>query len=184
MITTKEEEIANLIRHYGDDPSRDGMRNTPSRHLKAMEYLTSGYKKTLKEVTNNALFKTDMQEMVIIRDIELYSLCEHHMLPFMGKCHIGYIPKNKVLGLSKFGRIVDMFSHRFQIQEGLTQQIADAIMSVTSAQGVGVVIEAKHMCMMMRGIQKQHSSMITSVMLGSFQDNQNTRNEFLNLIKQ
>jgi GTP cyclohydrolase IA len=183
MSIEQQEKIAEFIRHCGDDPTREGMANTPQRHLKAMEFLTSGYKMSLPEVINGALFASDISDMVIVRDIEFYSLCEHHLLPFMGKCHIGYIPNGKVLGLSKFGRVVDMFAHRFQIQEGLSKQIADAIYSVTQASGVGVIIEAKHTCMMMRGIQKQHSCMATSVMLGSFRDNQDTRNEFLNLVR-
>lgn len=181
-MTVTEHQIAEFIRHCGDDPTREGMKDTPKRHIKAMEFLTSGYKQSLPEVINNALFESDMNEMVVVKDIEFYSLCEHHLLPFMGKCNIGYIPNGKVLGLSKFGRIVDMFAHRFQIQEGLCKQIAETIHSVTEAAGVGVIIEAKHMCMMMRGIQKQHSCMTTSVMLGSFRDNQNTRNEFLKLV--
>ena len=183
MKNEHEQQIIDFIRHCGDDPTREGMLDTPKRHIKSMEFLTSGYHKKLDDVINNALFNSEMNEMIIIKDIEFYSLCEHHLLPFMGKCHIGYIPNGKVLGLSKFGRIVDMFAHRFQIQEGLSQQIADTIQSVTNAKGVGVVLEAKHMCMMMRGIQKQHSCMTTSVMLGSFRKNTNTRNEFLSLLR-
>ena len=176
------EQIAHLIRHCGDNPERDGMLDTPKRHLKAMEYLTSGYNQTLEEVVNNALFESDAKEMVLVKDIELYSLCEHHLLPFIGKCHVAYLPNGKVLGLSKVARIVDMYAHRFQIQENMTNQIAKSIQKCTSADGVAVVIEAKHMCMMMRGVQKQNSLMTTSAMLGTFSDNQNTRNEFLQLL--
>jgi GTP cyclohydrolase I len=147
-----------------------------------MQFLTDGYQKDLKEVVNNAVFESDTDEMVIVQDIEFYSLCEHHVLPFIGRCHIAYVPNGKVLGLSKFARIVDMYARRLQIQEGLTKQIADAVLEVTNAKGVGVIMEGKHMCMMMRGVQKQNSSMITSVMLGAFRNSQNTRNEFLRLI--
>ncbi|WP_299080055.1 GTP cyclohydrolase I FolE [uncultured Paraglaciecola sp.] len=178
-----------LASHYtdilsilGEDVSRDGLIDTPKRAAKAMQFLTDGYEKDLNDVVNGAVFEADTDEMVIVQDIEFYSLCEHHILPFIGRCHISYLPKGKVLGLSKFARIVDMYARRLQIQEGLTKQIADAVQQVTGASGVGVVMEGKHMCMMMRGVQKQNSSMITSVMLGSMRTSDATRNEFLRLI--
>ncbi|GAB5381458.1 MAG: GTP cyclohydrolase I FolE [Aliiglaciecola sp.] len=178
-----------LTHHYsqilsilGEDVNREGLLDTPKRAAKAMKFLTDGYQKELKDVINDAIFEADTDEMVIVQDIEYYSLCEHHVLPFIGRCHIAYIPNGKVLGLSKFARIVDMYARRLQIQEGLTKQIADAVQEVTGAKGVGVVMEGKHMCMMMRGVQKQNSSMITSVMLGSFRNSQATRTEFLRLI--
>ena len=147
-----------------------------------MQFLTDGYEKNLDDVVNGAIFEADTDEMVVIQNIEYYSLCEHHILPFIGQCHIAYLPKGKVLGLSKFARIVDMYARRLQIQEGLTKQIADAIQEVTGAAGVGVIMEGKHMCMMMRGVQKQNSSMVTSVMLGGMRNSDATRNEFLRLI--
>ena len=148
-----------------------------------MQYLTRGYNQKLEDIVNGAVFESDISEMVVIKDVELYSMCEHHMLPFIGKCHIGYVPNGKVLGLSKFARIVDMFARRLQIQENMTKQIADAIMEVTNAKGVAVVIEAKHMCMMMRGVEKQNSSMTSSVMLGLMRERQATRDEFLQFIR-
>lgn len=179
-----------LARHYqaileglGENPQREGLLDTPMRAAKAMQYLCNGYEKNLDEVVNNALFESDSEEMVIVRDIELYSLCEHHLLPFIGKAHVAYIPTGRVIGLSKVARIVDMYARRLQIQENLTRQIADAVMSVTGAAGVGVVIEAKHMCMMMRGVEKQNSVMTSSAMLGSFRSSVNTRQEFLQLIR-
>ncbi|NWL78430.1 GTP cyclohydrolase I FolE [Pseudomonas taiwanensis] len=178
-----------LPRHYreillglGEDPDREGLRDTPKRAAKAMRYLCHGYEQSLEEIVNGALFASDNDEMVTVKDIELYSLCEHHLLPFIGKAHVAYIPTGKVLGLSKVARIVDMFARRLQIQENLTRQIADALQKVTGAAGVAVVIEAKHMCMMMRGVEKQNSVMSTSVMLGAFRESQNTRHEFLKLI--
>jgi GTP cyclohydrolase I len=147
-----------------------------------MSFLTRGYDETLEQVVNSALFDSETSEMILVQDIELYSMCEHHMLPFIGKCHVAYVPTGKVLGLSKVARIVDMYARRLQIQENLTKQIAEAIQEVTEASGVGVIIEAQHMCMMMRGVEKQNSKMKTSVMLGSFRDNQSTRMEFLSLI--
>jgi GTP cyclohydrolase I len=177
-----EKAYATIIEQVGEDLNRDGLLDTPARAAKAMAYLTKGYKQNLEEVVNNALFESDNSEMVLIKDIELYSLCEHHMLPFIGKAHVAYIPDGKVLGLSKIARIVDMYARRLQIQENMTQQIAEAIMSVTGAKGVGVVIEAKHMCMMMRGVEKQNGSMKTSMMLGTFRSKPETRAEFLSLL--
>lgn len=181
------EELANhykaILSELGEDPEREGLLDTPARASKAMSFLTKGYKENLDDLVNGAIFGSDNDQMVLVKDIELYSLCEHHLLPFIGKCHIAYIPSGKVLGLSKFARIVDMFARRLQIQENLTKQIADAVLSVTKARGVAVVIESKHMCMMMRGVEKQNSSMHSSVMLGAFRESQATRNEFLSLIK-
>ncbi|WP_276487166.1 GTP cyclohydrolase I FolE [Ectopseudomonas mendocina] len=178
-----------LSQHYreilvglGENPEREGLLDTPKRAAKAMQYLCHGYQQSLEEIVNGALFESDNDEMVIVKDIELYSLCEHHLLPFIGKAHVAYIPTGKVLGLSKVARIVDMYARRLQIQESLTKQIADAIQQVTNAAGVAVVIEAKHMCMMMRGVEKQNSVMSSSVMLGAFRDSCNTRHEFLQLI--
>lgn len=172
-----------IIAGIGENPDREGLRDTPKRAAKAMQFLTQGYGQSLDDLVNGAVFTSDTDEMVLVKDIELYSLCEHHLLPFIGKCHIAYLPNGKVLGLSKFARIVDMYAQRLQIQEELTRQIAEAIFQVTKARGVGVIIEANHLCMMMRGVQKQNSSMKTSVMLGSFRDNQSTRQEFFTLIK-
>lgn len=182
MSDILSEHYASILNILGEDTQRQGLVDTPSRAAKAMQFLTDGYQKNLQNIVNDAIFEADTDEMVIIQDIEYYSLCEHHMLPFIGRCHIAYIPDRKVLGLSKFARIVDMYARRLQIQEGLTKQIADAVLQVTGANGVGVIMEGKHMCMMMRGVQKQNSSMITSVMLGSFRTSQATRNEFLRLI--
>lgn len=177
-----EKAFADIIKSVGEDPNRDGLRDTPKRAAKAFEFLTEGYRRSIDEVVNNALFDSDCNEMVIVSDIELYSLCEHHLLPFIGKCHVAYIPSGKVLGLSKVARIVDLYARRLQIQEQLTTQIAQTVQDVTHAAGVGVIIEAKHMCMMMRGVEKQNSIMRTSAMLGEFQNNQATRQEFLALI--
>ena len=171
-----------IIEHVGEDPSRDGLLGTPGRAARAISFLTKGYRQNVDEVVNNALFESDLDEIVIVKDIELYSLCEHHILPFLGKCHVGYLPQGRVLGLSKVARIVDMYARRLQIQESLTQQIAHTILEVTGAAGVGVIVEAQHLCMAMRGVAKQHSSMQTSVMLGSFRDNPPTRSEFLRLV--
>lgn len=182
MPDSLQHHYSQILSILGEDVKRDGLTDTPARAAKAMQFLTDGYEKTLDQVINGAIFEADTDQMVVIQDIEYYSLCEHHILPFIGRCHIAYLPKGKVLGLSKFARIVDMFARRLQIQEGLTKQIADAILEVTGASGVGVVMEGKHMCMMMRGVQKQNSSMITSVMLGSFRNSQATRDEFLRLI--
>ena len=171
-----------LLAGIGEDAGRDGLRDTPRRAASALSFLTRGYQQDLDEVVNEALFETDLDEIVLVKDIELYSLCEHHLLPFIGKCHVGYLPKGRVLGLSKVARIVDMFARRLQIQETLTQQIAKTIMDVTNAAGVGVIIEAQHLCMAMRGVEKQHSTMKTSVMLGRFRDSPPTRSEFLQLV--
>lgn len=179
MIDTIASHYQAIIEGLGEDSSREGLRDTPMRAAKAMQFLTQGYGKKLDDVVNGAIFESDNDQMVTIRNIELYSLCEHHLLPFIGRCHIAYLPNGKVLGLSKFARIVDMYARRLQIQENLTRQIADAVQAVTNARGVGVIIEAKHMCMMMRGVEKQNSVMNTSVMLGAFRQSQATREEFL-----
>ena len=177
-----EEQFRSILEMIGEDTQRGGLLDTPARAAKAMTFLTRGYRETLDQVVNNALFESDTSEMILVQDIELYSMCEHHMLPFIGKCHVAYVPTGKVLGLSKVARIVDMYARRLQIQENLTKQIAEAIKKVTEASGVGVIIEAQHMCMMMRGVEKQNSKMKTSVMLGSFRDDPSTRMEFLSLI--
>ena len=178
-----KEHFASIIASIGEDLTRPGLLDTPDRAAKAFQFLTRGYNQTLEEVGNDALFPSDSEEMIMVKDIELYSLCEHHLLPFIGKAHVAYIPTGKVLGLSKVARIVDMFARRLQIQEQLTVQIAECIQQITGASGVGVIIEAKHMCMMMRGVEKQNSSMKTSAMLGSFRSNQATRSEFLSLLR-
>lgn len=177
-----KEEYSRIIEAIGEDVSRPGLKDTPARAAEAMRFLTRGYNQTVEEVVNGALFPSDSSEMVLVRDIELYSLCEHHLLPFIGKAHVAYVPTGKVLGLSKIARIVDMFARRLQIQEQLTIQIANTVEEVTGAAGVGVIIEARHMCMMMRGVEKQNSLMTTSAMLGAFRDNPSTRTEFLSLI--
>jgi len=178
-----EKSIRSLIKAIGEDPEREGLRDTPDRYARALRFLTQGYKARLDSVVNDAIFASTSDEMVIVRDIELYSLCEHHLLPFFGRAHVAYLPNRKVIGLSKIPRIVDMFARRLQIQENLTQQIAKSVQKVTRAKGVGVVIEAKHLCMMMRGVEKQNSSMTTSAMLGRFRDDHRTRTEFLTLIR-
>ncbi len=182
MSDSMAEHFRAIIEAVGEDPDRPGMVRTPQRAADAFRFLTRGYNQSLEDVVNGAIFPTDTDEMIIVKDIELYSMCEHHLLPFIGKCHVGYIPKGKVIGLSKIARIVDMFARRFQIQELLTKEIAQAIMKVIDAQGVGVVIQAQHLCMMMRGVEKQNSKMLTSTMLGSFRRDERTRNEFLSLI--
>lgn len=171
-----------ILKKIGEDPKREGLVDTPKRAANAMEFLTSGYHDNLQDIINGALFESDMNEMVIVKDIEMYSMCEHHLLPFFGKCHIGYLPNGKVLGLSKAARIVEFFARRLQIQERLTMEIAQCIEEITSARGVAVVVEAQHLCMMMRGVEKQNSSMITSVMLGDMRERTSTRSEFLMLV--
>ena len=178
-----QELIREIIGRFGEDPSRQGLLATPGRVEKSMAYLTSGYKENPTEILRGALFDEDYDEMVIVKDVEIFSLCEHHMLPFFGKVHVAYIPKGKVIGLSKIPRLVEVFARRLQIQERLTRQIADAIQNAIQPQGVGVVIEARHLCMMMRGIEKQHSSTVTSAMLGCFRQKE-TRLEFLSLVRQ
>ncbi len=171
-----------VLTELGENPEREGLLDTPKRAAKAMQFLTSGYTTDIKEVVNGAVFTSDNDEMVVVQGIEFYSLCEHHVLPFIGRCHIGYLPNGQVLGLSKFARIVDVFARRLQIQENMTKQIAEAVQEVTGCRGVGVIMEAQHMCMMMRGVQKQNSMMRTSVMLGDFRSNPATRDEFMRLI--
>ncbi len=177
-----EDIYLQLITALGEDPHRPGLRDTPKRAAKAMSYLTNGYSQSLQAIVNGAIFPSSTDEMVLVKDIEFYSLCEHHLLPFIGKAHIAYLPSGKVIGLSKIARIVDMYARRLQIQEELTRQIAEALLEVTQARGVGVVLEARHLCMMMRGVEKQASSMKTSVMLGGFRTDGRTRDEFLSLI--
>lgn len=182
MEQPAEQHYRAIIEAVGEDVDRDGLRDTPRRAAKAMAFLTRGYHQNVDEVVNGAVFDSPNNEVVIVRDIELYSLCEHHLLPFTGRAHVAYLPSGKVLGLSKIPRIVDMFARRLQIQETLTQQIGETIQQVTDARGVGVVIEAKHLCAMMRGVEKQNSSMTTSWMHGRFRDDPRTRSEFLTLI--
>jgi GTP cyclohydrolase I len=178
-----EEQWKKIIEAIGEDPNREGLLKTPERAAKAFKFLTRGYHQDVEELVNNAIFTSDTDEMVIVRNIELYSMCEHHMLPFIGKAHVAYLPQGKVIGLSKIARIVDLFARRLQIQEVLTKQIADCVNTAIGAAGVGVVIEAKHMCMMMRGVEKQNSIMTTSCMMGKFRDQVQTREEFLRLIR-
>lgn len=175
-------QFKQIIEAMGEDLSRPGLIDTPERAAKAYSFLTRGYQQNIDQVVNNALFPSDSNDMVIVKDVELFSMCEHHMLPFIGKAHVGYLPDGKVLGLSKIARIVDMYSRRLQIQEQLSTQIAETIAQVTGAKGVGVIIEAKHLCMMMRGVEKQNSLMKTSAMLGCFRDKPATRAEFLSLL--
>ena len=175
--------IRELIVKIGEDPEREGLLRTPERVAKSYEFLTRGYKQDLNTVVNGALFESESDDMVIVKDIEFFSLCEHHMLPFFDKCHVGYIPRKKILGISKVARIVDMFARRLQIQERLTGEVAGAMMEILDAQGVGVVIEAQHLCMQMRGVEKQHSITTSSRMLGIFRSELATRNEFMRLIR-
>ena len=177
-----EKAYRDIIAAIGEDLTRPGLAETPKRAAKAMDFLMRGYRQNIDEVINNALFPSASEEMVIVKNIELYSMCEHHMLPFIGKCHVAYIPRGKVIGLSKIARIVDIFARRMQIQENLTKEIAETIVNETGASGAAVIIEAQHMCMMMRGVEKQNSVMTTSCMLGAFRNSQSTRNEFLSLI--
>jgi GTP cyclohydrolase I len=178
-----EELVRELLLRLGEDPGREGLRRTPERVARAMEHLTKGYGEDVEAVLNQALFSVDYDEMVIVKDIEMFSLCEHHMLPFFGKVHVAYIPNGKVIGLSKIPRLVDIFARRLQVQERLTTQIAETIQRAIKPQGVAVVIEARHLCMMMRGVEKQHSAAVTSAMLGAFRNSQRTREEFLSLIR-
>ena len=186
MKKINEKKVAGLVKQLlaelGEDPAREGLKKTPLRVAKSLAFLTQGYRQNLRTVVNGARFTSGTNHMVILKDIELYSLCEHHLLPFYGKCAIGYISKGKVLGVSKLARIVDMFARRLQIQERMTEEIADAVMAETGAEGVGVVIRAKHLCMMMRGVEKQNSEMTTSAVLGSFRTDEKVRQEFLALI--
>ena len=175
--------VRQLLKELGEDPTREGLADTPKRVAKALQFLTSGYQADIAEVINNALFTVDYSEMVIVKDIDFYSLCEHHLLPFFGKAHVAYIPSNRVIGLSKIPRIVDVFSRRLQVQERLTNQIADTIRDTIAPIGVAVVVEATHLCMSMRGVQKQNSLAVTSAMHGAFRNNARTRMEFLELIK-
>ncbi len=177
-----EELIRELLIEIGEDPDREGLIKTPERYAKAMEFLTKGYRQDPEVIINNAVFSSEANNMIILKDIEVYSMCEHHMLPFFGRCHVGYIAKDKVLGVSKIARIVDMYARRLQIQERLTVQIAEEIKKAVDAEGVGVVMECQHLCMMMRGVEKQNSLMTTSSVLGSFRKNLSTREEFLNLL--
>jgi len=178
-----EQHWSAIIEDIGEDLGREGLKDTPARAARAFRFLTRGYQQSVEDVVNNALFPTDSSEMVLVQDIELYSLCEHHLLPFIGKCHVAYIPRGWVLGLSKIARLVDGFARRLQIQESLTYQIAETVNEVTGAEGVGVIVEAQHMCMMMRGVEKQNSIMKTSAMLGAFRAEQKTREEFLSQLK-
>jgi GTP cyclohydrolase I len=178
-----EKLIRDLLIELGEDPDRDGLVKTPTRVASLFEFITSGNRMSLKKVVNDAIFTQEHDSMIILKNIEIYSTCEHHLLPFFGKCHIGYIPKKKVIGISKIARIVDMYARRLQIQERLTGQIARAIMEATTPVGVGVIIEAQHLCMMMRGVEKQNSIMTTSEVLGTFRSNNATRDEFLSFIK-
>ena len=177
-----EELVRELLIEIGEDPNREGLIRTPERYAKAIEFLTKGYSENAETIINNAVFSSEANNMIICRDIEVYSLCEHHMLPFFGRCHVGYVAKDKVLGVSKIARIVEMYARRLQIQERLTVQIAEEIKRAVDAEGVGVVMECQHLCMMMRGVEKQNSLMTTSSVLGTFRKNLATREEFLNLL--
>jgi len=176
------ESLRRLLEEIGEDPSREGLRRTPERFEKALKFLTSGYQMDEDKILNGAVFTDAYDEMVVVKDIEIFSLCEHHLLPFFGRCHVAYIPKKRVIGLSKIPRLVNMYARRLQIQERLTRQIADALNQRLEPDGVGVIIEARHLCMVMRGVEKQHSQAVTSAMLGSFRDDLQTRNEFLSLV--
>lgn len=178
-----EKAYLQVLENIGEDPDRDGLKRTPERVAKAIQFLTRGYQEDPAQLLRRALFDVDYDEMVIVKDIEVFSLCEHHMLPFFGKVHVAYLPKGRVIGLSKIPRLVDVFARRLQVQERLTKQIADAIQDAIEPIGVGVVIEARHLCMMMRGVEKQHSATVTSSMIGAFREQQQTREEFLSLIR-
>jgi GTP cyclohydrolase I len=183
----KQETIADLVRRMinlvGEDPEREGLRKTPERFEKAFKFLTSGYHQNAESILNGATFSVCYDEMVVVKDIEFFSLCEHHLLPFFGKCHVAYLPNKRVIGLSKVARLVNMFARRLQIQERMTSQIAKAIEEKISPEGVGVIVEARHLCMQMRGVEKQHGQAVTSAMLGSFRHNKQTRDEFLSLVR-
>jgi GTP cyclohydrolase I len=174
--------VRGLLREIGEDPDREGLAKTPHRVAEAMRFLTRGYEQSLEAVVNGAVFEEECDEMVVVKDIELFSLCEHHMLPFVGKAHVAYLPAGRIVGLSKIPRIVDMYSRRLQVQERLTVEVANALMNVLEPRGVGVVVEASHLCMMMRGVEKQNSKAVTSCMLGTFREDPRTRSEFLNLV--
>jgi GTP cyclohydrolase IA len=174
--------VGRMLSALGEDPQREGLRQTPHRVAKSLQFLTDGYRQDVQKVLNGAIFNERYSEMVIVKEIDFFSMCEHHMLPFFGRAHVAYIPKGKIVGLSKIPRIVEVFSRRLQVQERLTQQIADTLFQALSPEGVGVVVEARHMCMMMRGVEKQNSLATTSAMLGTFRDDVKTRSEFLNLI--
>ena len=186
-VDTSKETVADLVRKMialvGEDPNREGLRKTPERYEKALKFLTSGYNQSVESVLNGATFSVHYDEMVVVKDIEFFSLCEHHLLPFFGKAHVAYLPSKRVLGLSKIARLVNMFARRLQIQERMTQQIAQSIEEKISPEGVGVIIEARHLCMQMRGVEKQHGQAVTSAMLGSFRHNKQTRDEFLSLVR-
>ena len=178
-----EKLVRQLLVELGEDPRREGLRDTPRRVACSYEFLTSGYRQTPRQVINDAIFESHVNNMIIVRDIEVYSLCEHHMLPFFGRCHVGYVATDRTIGVSKIARLVDCFARRLQVQERLTEQVAESVMAMTKAEGVGVVMECRHLCMMMRGVQKQNSVMTTSSVLGSFRRNSTTRSEFLSLIR-
>ncbi|MFZ0636999.1 MAG: GTP cyclohydrolase I FolE [Candidatus Acidiferrales bacterium] len=177
------EHVRQILIELGEDPNREGLRRTPERFAKALQFLTSGYRQDPEKLLNGAMFSVCYDEMVIVKDIEVFSMCEHHLLPFFGKCHVAYIPSKKVIGLSKIARLVNMYARRLQIQERLTSQIAKSLQEKLSPEGVGVIIEARHLCMVMRGVEKQNSAAMTSAMLGIFRDNKQTRDEFLSLIR-
>jgi GTP cyclohydrolase IA len=183
-LARMEDTFRNLLEAIGESPQREGLLRTPLRAALAFEFLTNGYRQNLDEIVNGAIFSSEASEIILVKDIELYSMCEHHLLPFIGRAHVAYIPNGKVIGLSKIARIVDVFARRLQIQEQLTVQIADALMNCLQPNGVGVVVEAKHLCMMMRGVEKQNSVMKTSCLLGSFKEDARTRSEFLSLLKE
>ena len=181
-IDSIEQAYRDLLEAIGENPERQGLMKTPARAARALEFLTQGYRQSVAEIVNGAIYDSDASEIILVKDIELYSMCEHHLLPFIGRAHVAYIPNGKVIGLSKMARMVDVFARRLQIQENLTTQVADALMDVLSPEGVAVVIEAKHLCMMMRGVEKQNSIMKTSCLLGCFKDSATTRSEFLSLL--